>query len=803
MKFSESWLREWVNPALDTNALCEQLSMAGLEVDGVEPVAAQFSGVVVGEVVECGQHPDADKLQVTKVDVGEAELLDIVCGAPNCRKGLKVAVAKVGAVLPGDFKIKKAKLRGQPSFGMLCSFSELGMGEDHSGILELPQDAPIGHDFREYLDLSDNIIEIDLTPNRADCLGLKGVARELGVLNQLDVLEPSISQVEVQSAAERGIDLLAPKACPRYLGRVIEGVDLSAESPLWLKEKLRRSGVRSIDPVVDVTNFVLLELGHPMHAFDNDALQGDINVRFAEQDEPLTLLDGNEIKVNADTLVIADEEKALALAGIFGGLVSGVTSNTKNIFLEAAFFNPDDILGKSRQYSLHTDASHRYERGVDPDLQHTAMHRATALLLDMVGGKAGPIIEAVSTEDLPIRNKITLRQPRITRVLGKEIDGGRVKDMLERLGMQVDSTDTTYTVEAPSYRFDIAIEEDLIEEVARIYGYNNIENKAPLAHLNINAHPEKLVLVSDMKQVLMQQGYQEAITYSFVDPKKQTALFPLLEGLTLPHPISSDMSVMRVSLLPGLLASLSYNQKRQQSNIKLFESGLVFIPSDTEKTGVSQIPMIGGVLCGNSHDEHWGIGNNALDFFDAKAMCEQLINVSATAEDFEFVPYAQVTSILGEQSAYHPGQCAAILYRGEPVGLVGAIHPQHKKLLGLSSKVYAFEIQTDALASRKLPTAKLISKYPINRRDIAVTIKESVEIGKLLKSIEKIGISELVDLNLFDIYQGDGIEPGCKSLAISIWLQSTEKTLEDVEIQKSVDIVIRHLQEHFSATLRD
>jgi phenylalanyl-tRNA synthetase beta chain len=465
MKFSESWLREWVNPALDTTALCEQLSMAGLEVDGVENVAADFSGVVVGEVVECGPHPDADKLQVTKVNVGDDELLDIVCGAPNCRKGLKVAVAKVGAVLPGDFKIKKAKLRGQPSFGMLCSFSELGMGEDHSGILELPSDAPTGKDFRQYLDLDDNIIEIDLTPNRADCLGLKGVARELGVLNQLDVSEPSISEVDVSIDARRGIDILAPTACPRYLGRVIEGVDMSAASPLWLKEKLRRSGVRSIDPVVDVTNFVLLELGHPMHAFDNDVLEGDINVRFAEQDEPLTLLDGNDIKVNADTLVIADEKKALALAGIFGGLTSGVTEHSKNIFLESAFFNPDDILGKSRQYSLHTDASHRYERGVDPDLQFKALHRATALLLDIVGGKAGPIVEAVSTEDLPVRNKITLRHNRITRVLGKEIDALRVKDMLERLGMQVEATETTYTVEAPSYRFDIAIEEDLIEEV--------------------------------------------------------------------------------------------------------------------------------------------------------------------------------------------------------------------------------------------------------------------------------------------------------------------------------------------------
>ncbi|MBT1449749.1 phenylalanine--tRNA ligase subunit beta [Glaciecola sp. XM2] len=804
MKFSESWLREWVNPALDTNALCEQLSMAGLEVDGVEPVAGAFSGVVVGEVVTCTQHPDADKLQVTKVNVGEDELLDIVCGAPNCRQGLKVAVAKVGAVLPGDFKIKKAKLRGQPSFGMLCSFSELGMGEDHSGILELPQDAPVGQDIREYLQLDDHTIEIDLTPNRADCLGLKGVARELGVLNQLDVCEPVIESTSPTIDSVRGINLDAPDACPRYLGRVIEGVNVNAQSPLWLKEKLRRSGVRSIDPVVDVTNFVLLEMGHPMHAFDNDTLNGDITVRFAKSGEQITLLDGNDITINTDTLVIADEKNALALAGIFGGLHSGVTPDSKNIFLEAAFFNPDDILGKSRQYALHTDASHRYERGVDPALQHAAMERATALLLDIVGGKAGPVVEAVSQEHLPVRNKITLRHPRITRVLGKEIDSVRVSDMLTRLGMQVDATQTTYTVEAPSYRFDIAIEEDLIEEVARIYGYNNIENKAPLAHLQINAHPESEVSTRQLKTVLMEQGYLEAITYSFVDPKKQTLLFPNLEGLALPHPISSDMSVMRVSLLPGLLSALSYNQKRQQSNIKLFESGLIFTPSQQEKTGVLQVPMIGGVLCGNSHDEHWGIANRPLDFFDAKAMCEQLIAINGQSDMFEFVPFNELDDdATFAQDAYHPGQSAAILSNGSVIGSIGAIHPKHQKALGLSGKVFGFEVQITALNARILPLAGVISKYPINRRDVAISVKESVQTGKLLKSIEKIGISELVDLNLFDIYQGQGIEPGYKSLAISVWLQSTEKTLEDVEIQKSVDTVITHLQDQFGATLRD
>lgn len=797
MKFSESWLREWVSPTLETNALCEQLSMAGLEVDSIESVAGDFSGVVVGEVVECGQHPNADKLRVTKINVGEDDLLDIVCGAPNCRQGIKVAVAKVGAVLPGNFKIKKAKLRGEPSFGMLCSVSELGMGEDHSGILELPQDAPIGQDIRDYLSLNDKTIEIDLTPNRADCLGISGVARELGVLNQLDVVTPRVNEVPVESNASRDINLLAPEACPRYLGRVIEDIDMSAQSPLWLKEKLRRSGIRSIDPVVDVTNFVLLECGHPMHAFDNEVLEGDIRVRLAMKDESLTLLDENEVTLQENTLVIADEKKALAMAGVFGGLNSGVTRETRSIFLESAFFNTDAILGKARQYGLHTDASHRYERGVDPELQLDAMHRASELLIKIVGGKAGPIVEAVSQDHLPKRNKITLRQARLNKVLGKEIDTSRVKDMLQRLGMQVEAVKNDYTVTAPSYRFDISIEEDLIEEVARIYGYNNIENTPPTASLNINAHPESKLALASLKHLLVNQGFQEAITYSFVDPKKQALLFPDEHGLLLEHPISSDMSVMRVSLLPGLLGALSYNQKRQQANIRLFESGLVFKPDAEEKTGVQQIPSLAAVMCGNTHDEHWSIASTALDFFDAKAVCEQLLSMGGqySVAKYEFKK--------ANIPAYHPGQCAHVLRDGKVIGVVGQVHPQHAKKCGFGGKVYALELELAPISRRSLPSAKPISKFPMNRRDLAITVKEELETGKLIESIEKIGISDLVSINLFDVYQGQGIEPGYKSLAISIWLQSTEMTLQDSDIQQSVDTVVNHLQEHFSATLRD
>ncbi len=795
MKFSESWLREWVNPSVTTNELCEQLSMAGLEVDGVEPAAGEFSGVVVGEVVSCGQHPDADKLQVTKVNVGSDELLDIVCGAPNCRQGLKVAVAVVGAVLPGNFKIKKAKLRGQPSFGMLCSFSELGMGEDHSGILELPSDAPIGEDIREYLNLNDTIIEIDLTPNRADCLGIKGIARETGVLTQQDVLEPEIKAVEAQSSTSRNIDLQAPVACPRYLGRVIEGVDLSKSSPLWLKEKLRRSGIRSIDAVVDVTNYVLLELGHPMHAFDNDKVDGEIVVRQASENEDLRLLDGTDVKLKSNTLVIADTKKALAIAGIFGGEHSGVTSQTTNIFLESAFFSPDAILGKARQYGLHTDASHRYERGVDPELQMVAMDRASQLLIDIVGGTAGPVVSAQSEQHLPVRNTVTLRKTRLARILGVAIDDQRVSDILTRLGMQVTMSGSDWVVNAPSYRFDIAIEEDLIEEVARVYGYNSIDNQAPLARLAMNKTPEANIPLQQQKQLMCNVGSTEAITYSFVDPNKQALLFPDANTLTLPHPISADMSVMRVSLLPGLLQALSYNQKRQQQNLSLFESGLVFEKSESAENGVNQGAKFAAVFSGNTHNEHWAIANKAIDFFDVKAIVESLLALSAGRVEAEFVAV--------QHNAFHPGQCAAIHLNNEVIGHIGAIHPKFHKKLGLQGPTFAFELDGAKIDQRNLPSATAISKFPAIRRDLAMTVSDQVETGKLLKSIEKIGISDLVSINLFDVYTGDGINEGEKSLALSIWLQSVEKTLEDQEIQNTVDKVVRHLRDNFSAALRD
>ncbi|MDX1676846.1 phenylalanine--tRNA ligase subunit beta [Arsukibacterium sp.] len=795
MKFSEAWLRQWVNPAIDTASLSEQLSMAGLEVDSIAPVAGVFSGVVVGEVVACSPHPDADKLQITQVNIGQPELLDIVCGAKNCRKGLKVAVAKVGAVLPGDFVIKKAKLRGQPSNGMLCSFSELGMADDSDGIMELPDDAPVGIDIRQYLELDDHTIEVDLTPNRADCLGIKGLAREVGVLNKLSVCQPEIAAVAPAITEQRAIKLSAPEGCPRYLGRVIRDVDLSRPSPLWLTEKLRRCGVRSIDPVVDVTNYVLLELGHPMHAFDLAELSGDIDVRFAREGEKLVLLDETEVELKTNTLVIADSEKALAMAGIFGGLASGVTTKTRDIFLESAFFSPLTIAGKARQYGLHTDASHRYERGVDPQLQRTAIERATALLLQIVGGKAGPVVEAVSAEHLPKCADISLTEAKLLRLLGHPIPKAEVSDILSRLGLTVSDTSAGWDVVVPGYRFDIQISEDLVEEIARVYGYNNIPNVAPQASLCMRKFSEAELSVQRMRELLVDRGYQEAITYSFVDPKVQQILFADQQALILPNPISADMSAMRLNLWPGLIQTAQYNQNRQQSRLRLFEYGLKFIPDTAAEGGVRQVAVIGGLVVGSLSNEHWAMPERAADFFDVKGDVEALLSVTSATSEISFCP--------ATHSALHPGQTAEIRRGSRVVGYLGALHPEAERKLAIKGKAYLFELELAALGQRAIVEADELSKYPANRRDLAVVVKSDVRFADIVASIKKVGVNQLVDLKLFDVYTGQGVADGYKSLAIALTLQDKARTLEDRDIQVVVNQVVNVLKDEFDATLRD
>lgn len=795
MKFSELWLREWVNPAISSEELSEQITMAGLEVDGVDAVAGAFHGVVVGEVVECGQHPNADKLRVTKINVGGDRLLDIVCGAPNCRQGLKVAVATVGAVLPGDFKIKAAKLRGEPSEGMLCSFGELGINVESEGIIELPLDAPIGTDIREFLQLDDNTIEISVTPNRADCLGIIGIARDVAVINQLPLNAPAMDAVPATIGDVLPIDVQATDACPRYLGRVVKGINVAAATPLWMSEKLRRCGIRSIDPVVDITNYVLLELGQPMHAFDLNRIEGGIVVRLARKDETLTLLDGTTAKLNDDVLVIADHNKALAMGGIFGGEHSGVNEQTQDVLLECAFFNPLSITGRARRQGLHTDASHRYERGVDSALQYQAMERATALLLEICGGQAGPVIDATTESTLPKAASITLRREKLDRLIGHHVEDAQVTDILQRLGCQVEVQEGRWVAVAPSWRFDMEIEEDLVEEVARVYGYNNIPDVPVKADLVMTQHREADLSLKRVKNLLVDRGFQEAITYSFVDPKVQQWLHPGEDVLMLPSPISVEMSAMRLSLWTGLLSSVVYNQNRQQGRVRLFESGLRFVPDSEAYLGIRQDVMLSGVIAGNRNEEHWDLARNAVDYYDLKGDLEAILELTGKLDDIQFKAEGN--------PALHPGQSAAIYLHGERIGFIGVVHPELERKLDLNGRTVVFEMLWNKLADRVLPDAHEISRFPANRRDIAIVVPENVAADDILVECKKVGANQVVGVNLFDVYRGRGVADGFKSLAISLVLQDTARTLEEEEIAATVARCVEALKQRFQASLRD
>ncbi len=795
MKFSELWVREWVNPAIDTEQLCEQITMLGLEVDGVDNVAGTFTGVVVGEVVECAAHPDADKLRVTKVDVGGATLLDIVCGAPNCRQGLKVACAIEGALLPGNFKIKKTTLRGQPSEGMLCSYNELGISDDHSGIIELPADAPIGANLRDYLKLDDNTIEISLTPNRADCLSIAGIAREIGVLNRMSVNTPHIEPVEASITDKVAIDVSAPNACPRYLLRVIKNVNVKAQTPVWMKEKLRRCDIRSIDPIVDITNYILLELGQPMHAFDAARVSQPVQVRMAREGEELVLLDGTTAKLQTNTLVIADQKGALAMAGIFGGEASGVNGETTDIILESAFFAPLAITGRARQYGLHTDASHRFERGVDFALQRHAMERATALVLQICGGEAGEICEAVSDEHLPKVKQVQLRRHKLDALLGHHIETDTVTDIFRRLGFEVSYAAGVWRVTSASWRFDIEIEEDLIEEVARIYGYNSIPNHAPLAHLQMKMIPEHLLELIRVRTAFVDSDYQEIVSYSFVDPDVQQLLYPQQEALILPNPISREMSAMRVSLLPGLLTTVAYNQNRQQSRIRIFEGGLRFIPDTDAPCGVRQEFMLSAAIVGDKRPLHWEHKGENADFFDLKGDLERILSLTKAGNRLRFVAKSY--------SALHPGQSAAIMLDDKEIGFIGTVHPKIVQQLGLSGKPIVFEIEWAAIAERNVPNAKEISRFPANKRDIAVVLDSDIPAGEVLDACRNAGGKQLMNVGLFDVYQGSNLPEGKKSLAISLTIQDTEKTLEEKDINAVISVILSELKQRFNAYLRD
>ena len=791
MQISEAWLRSYVNPEISTEILVEQLTMAGLEIDSVNPAAAKFSGVVVGQVISMHQHPDADRLRVCMVAVGEAEPLQIVCGASNVRVGLKIPAALCGAVLPGEFKIKKSKLRGEESFGMLCSEKELGLATDANGLMELADDAPVGVDIRDYLALNDAIIEVDLTPNRADCLCVEGLAREVAVLNKMDWLPTQVINAPISHQDVLTVSVEATDACPRYLGRLIKEVNAKAITPLWMQERLRRSGLRSLGPLVDVTNYVMLELGQPLHVFDAEKLAGGITVRWANADESVALLNNQVIKLDNEALIIADDKQALALAGIMGGADSAVNDETRSVFLECAYFAPHAIAGKARRFGLHTDSSHRFERGVDATLQTRAIERATQLLIDIAGGGAGPITEVTTIAALPQREAVLLRRLRIEKTLGIALADEQVIDIFQRLGMTVQTQTDGWQISPPGFRFDIAIEADLIEEIARIYGYNNLPSSSLLMRSELSTATEAVLDIDRVKDLLVDRGYQEAITYSFVDEDIQKAVAPETDVIRLKNPISSELAVMRTTLWCGLLKAALYNTNRQQNRVRLFESGLCFNKIDGE---TQQQKMLAGLVLGDAYSEQWGETSRKVDFFDIKADIQALFSLTG----------CEVQYLSAQQSALHPGQTAEIIASdGKKIGWLGMLHPNLEKQLGFDTPVFLFELDQNLVLNKLIPVFKALSKYPSVRRDLALIVKEDVTASEVINCIKSSAETALQEVIIFDIYRGKGVEEGSKSIALSLIMQDDTQTLTDSEIEAIVGRLLTLLNNEKNAKLRD
>ena len=791
MKFSEKWLREWVNPNIDTATLAEGFTMAGLEVDGIEPVAPPFNNIVVGEVLSVEKHPEADKLNLTTVNVG-GETLKIVCGAKNVAVGIRVPTAMVGAELPGGMKIKKAKLRGAESHGMLCSEAELGLADSAEGLMILPKDAPVGTSIREYLDLDDSIIEVDFTPNRGDCLSIAGMSREAGVLNDTDVHVPEVPAVA--NTIDDTFDILvqAPEDCPRYLGRVIRNIDASAQTPLWMQERLRRAGLRSISPTVDVTNYVLLELGQPMHAFDLDKLSGKIIVRRADKGEKIKLLDETEAELDQEILVIADEKGAQAFAGVMGGFDSAVTDATNNIFLECALFVPDAIRGKGRRFGLQTDSSYRFERGVDFELQQRAMERASALILDIVGGEAGPVIDMTSAQHLPKRDTIGLRRARVKRLLGIDLEDAQIENFLVRLGMQLSSTSEGWDVTPPSYRYDIAIEADLIEEVGRVYGYNNIPTHMPVGGLQLTTVPEAEAPMERIKDALIESGYNEVITYTFVDSETQQLLDKDTATVELANPISAEMSTMRTTLWSSLVKTLVHNQTRQQNRVRIFETGMQFSQTND---GIKQDLMVAGLAYGEANPVNWSEKGHKVDFFDVKGDLERLFDLAGGVGQYRFES--------AKHQALHPGQSSRILKNGIEIGWLGCLHPIVQKKLDLPLPAFVFELSFNELKTGRVSKFEAISKFPSIKRDLALVVDEVVTANQIVDEVRKSSPQLLKDIDIFDIYRGKGVPEGMKSLAIALTLQDDNETLTDDRVEAVVQEVLSSLRDSTGATLRE
>ncbi|KQD26449.1 phenylalanine--tRNA ligase subunit beta [Acinetobacter baumannii] len=791
MKISENWLRTWVNPAIDSDTLSDQLTMLGLEVDELAPVAKPFTGVVVGEVLTVEQHPDADRLRVTTVNIGSGEPLQIVCGAPNVRAGMKAPVATIGAILPGDFKIKKGKLRGVESQGMLCGASEIDLEDKIDGLLELPDDAPVGVNIREYLKLDDNVIDISITPNRGDCFSIRGIAREVAVINQLQMNEPEIKSVDATITDEKKV-VINTDGAPRYLGRVIKNVNVKAATPEWMEQALARSGIRTHSILVDVTNYVLMELGQPMHAFDLAKIEGAVHVRQAQPQEKLQLLNDQEVELQEDVMVIADDQKALAIAGIMGGLASSVTDDTTDIFLESAFFAPLAIAGRARRFGLHTDSSQRYERGVDFELPLIAMNRASQLIQELAGGEFGPITVAEKADLLPKREAIELKQAQVDQLLGYKVAAEFITDALTRLGCEVTvQADGEWSVVPPSHRYDMAIYQDLIEEVARINGYDNIQISLPSMDVQLAKYQDRFEIIQ-LRQTVVTLGYQEAISFSFADAKLEKQLNPQVSPLMLANPISSDLAAMRSTLLSSLIPCVQYNLNRQQSRVRFFELGLRF---DYQKANsiqdLKQIPTLALVAVGSREPESWHAKPQPMDFFDFKGEVEEILAAGRVKVEY----------VRSERPWLHPGQSAEILVDGQSIGYLGRLHPSLENELDLST-TWVAELDQAAVLQSYVSNFTELSRFPSVRRDIALLISDNINVRDIQQLIEKTG-GELLDSTwLFDVYTGQGVEEGKRSLAFALLWQHPSRTLEDAEIKSGMDNIIQVLENTYQATLR-
>ena len=792
MKIAESWLREWVNPELDTEALAHQLTMLGHEVDEISVEGEGLDGVVVGEVIEFGKHPDADRLSVCKVSTGKGDLIDIVCGAPNLFKGMKSPLAIPGVTLPNGIKLRKSKIRGVVSNGMLCSAAELGLGEDSGGIIALPSDAPVGTALADYLSLPDAVFDLDLTPNRGDCFSVYGIARDVAALTGAELKSATVDGVAATIDDSFPVELIEPAGCPVFAGRVIRGIDPQARSPLWMVERLRRAGLREIHPVVDITNYVMLELGQPLHSYDLGLLNGAIRPRLARKGEKVTLLDGKEVGVNDDTLVITDDSGVIGVAGIMGGLSTAVSDATADVFFEAAFWPPDFMAGRARCYGLHTDASMRFERGVDPTGQGRAVERATELLLETSGGAAGPTMLTKASEHIPQAKKIRLRRARIAQLLGVEIADEIVADILVRLGLGISNADDGWDVIAPLHRFDIVIEADLIEEVARIHGYDSIPETTAVAETPLAAATETCVDFETVASTLVARDYQEVVTYSFIDAAADKRISGRDSQLELSNPISSEMSVMRASLWPGMLEAAARNAARQQDRIRLFELGKSFHGALKDHT---EVVRIGGLASGPVVPEQWGSKAQPVDFFDIKSDVAALLRLASGAEEISYEAAVH--------PALQPGQAARIHRNGDVIGVVGKLHPQVAKHFALKRNVFLFELDAEKALASQAPAATIVSKFPTIRRDISFFVDEKITSAELVKAAASAAPDLIQSVRIFDVYTGEGVEVGLKSVAIGLILQETSRTLTDDDADAAQAAAVRKLQQEFAAELRD